>query len=98
MSAADSANRRGDAMPTTEELGNRLAEDVLKAVAETGDDGLVNEVNKIVEAASSALQEAYMAAVRAQRAEAKARAFLNARLKQVRAAHATARPAAPKIG
>ncbi|MCA0272573.1 MAG: hypothetical protein LCH69_10980 [Proteobacteria bacterium] len=85
-------------MPTTEELGNRLAEDVLKAVAETGDDGLVNEVNKIVEAASSALQEAYMAAVRAQRAEAKARAFLNARLKQVRAAHATARPAAPKIG
>ncbi|HQU70369.1 MAG TPA: hypothetical protein PLI43_19540 [Albidovulum sp.] len=85
-------------MPTTEELGNRLAEDVLKAVAETGDDGLVNEINKIVEAASSALQEAYMAAVRAQRAEAKARAHLNARLKQTRAAHAAARPTAPKVG
>lgn len=81
-------------MPTTEELGIRLAEDVLKAVAETGDESIVNEVNKIVEAASSALQEAYMAAVRAQRAEAKARQFLNARLKRSRAAH----PAAPKVG
>ncbi|WP_413875279.1 hypothetical protein [Albidovulum sp.] len=72
-------------MPTTEELGIALAEDVLKAVAETGDDSIVNEVNKIVEAASSALQEAYMAAVRAQRAEAKARAFLNQRLSRARA-------------
>ncbi len=73
-------------MPTTEELGIALAEDVLKAVAETGDESIVNEINKIVEAASSALQESYMAAVRAQRAEAKARQFLNARLKRARAA------------
>lgn len=82
-------------MATTEELGIRLAEDVLKAVVETGDESLVNEVNKIVEAASSALQEAYMAAVRAQRAEAKARQFLNARLKRARAAHPAT---APKAG
>ena len=75
-------------MPTTEELGIALAEDVLKAVTETGDDSIVTEVNKIVEAASSALQEAYMAAVRAQRAEAKARAFLNQRLGRARAAGA----------
>lgn len=75
-------------MPTTEELAIALAEDVLKAVAETGDDSIVTEVNKIVEAASSALQEAYMAAIRAQRAEAKARAFLDARLKRARAAAA----------
>ncbi len=73
-------------MPTTEELGIALAEDVLKAVDETGDEGIVNEINKIVEAASSALQEAYMAAVRAQRAETKARQFLNAKLKRARAA------------
>ena len=86
MSAAALANRPGSAMATTEELGIRLAEDVLKAVAETGDDSLVNEVNKIVEAASSALQESYMAAIRAQRAESKARAFLNQRLKRARAA------------
>lgn len=72
-------------MPTTEELGIALAEDVLKAVAETGDESIVTDVNKIVEAASSALQEAYMAAVRAQRAEAKARAFLNTKLKRARA-------------
>ncbi len=73
-------------MPTTEELGIALAEDVLKAVAETGDESIVTEVNKIVEASSSALQEAYMAAVRAQRAEAKARVFLAGRLKRARAA------------
>lgn len=80
-------------MPTTEELGIRLAEDVLKAVAETGDESLVAEINKIVEASSSALQEAYMAAVRAQRADAKARQLLNARLKRARAA-----AQAPKAG
>ena len=73
-------------MPTTEELGIALAEDVLKAVDEMGDDALVNEVNKIVEASSSGLQEAYMAAVRAQRASVRARDHLNARLKRFRAA------------
>ncbi|MCB2130823.1 MAG: hypothetical protein KDE03_17595 [Rhodobacteraceae bacterium] len=73
-------------MPSTEELGIRLAEDVLKAVAETGDDSIVNEVNKIVEAASSALTEAYMAAIRAQRADTKAREFLDARLARARSA------------
>ncbi len=78
-------------MPTTEELGIALAEDVLRVVAETGDEALVNEVNKIVEASSSALQEAFMAAVRAQRAEAKARQFLQARLRKARA-EATAAP------
>jgi predicted transcriptional regulator len=77
-------------MPTTEELGIALAEDVLKAVAETGDESIVNEVNKIVEASSSALQEAYMAAIRAQRAEAKARVFLATKLKRARVASAPA--------
>ncbi len=81
-------------MPSTEELGIRLAEDVLKAVAETGDNSLVTEINKIVEASSSALQEAYMAAVRAQRAEAKARQLLNAKLKRARAVAAQS----PKAG
>lgn len=81
-------------MPTTEELGIRLAEDVLKAVAETGDEALVGEINKIVEASSSALQEAYMAAVRAQRAEEKARKHLDARLRRARAAAAQQSPKA----
>ena len=81
-------------MPTTEELGIRLAEDVLKAVAETGDEALVGEINKIVEASSSALQEAYMAAVRAQRAEEKARQHLDARLRRARAAAAQQKPKA----
>lgn len=75
-------------MPTTEELAIALAEDVLKAVEETGDEALVGDINKIVEASSSALQEAYMAAIRAQRSEAKARELLAARLKRARAAQA----------
>ncbi|MBC7143189.1 MAG: hypothetical protein H5U18_13700 [Rhodobacteraceae bacterium] len=75
-------------MPTTEELAIALAADVLKAVEETGDEALVNDINKIIEASSSALQEAYMAAIRAQRSEAKAREMLEARLKRARAARA----------
>lgn len=75
-------------MRTTEELGILLAEDVLKAVEETGDEALVNDINKVIEASSSALQEAYMAAIRAQRSEAKARELLEARLKRARAAQA----------
>ena len=77
-------------MATTEELGIRLAEDVLKAVAETGDDSLVTEVHKIVEASSTGLQEAFMAAIRAQRAEARARTFLENRLSRHRAETGTA--------
>lgn len=75
-------------MATTEELAIALAADVLKAVEETGDEALVNDINKIIEASSSALQEAYMAAIRAQRSEAKAREMLEARLKRARAAKA----------
>jgi ATP-dependent 26S proteasome regulatory subunit len=76
-------------MPTTEELGIALAEDVLKAVDEIGDDAIINEVNKIVEASSSGLQEAYMAAIRAQRASVRARDHLNAKLKGFRTTKAS---------
>ena len=75
-------------MKTTEELGIALAEDVLKAEAELHDEALVGEVNKIIEASSSALQEAFMSAIRAQRAEAKARQYLEAKVKKARAAKA----------
>ncbi|PPB79721.1 hypothetical protein LV82_02512 [Albidovulum inexpectatum] len=79
-------------MPTTEELGIRLAEEVLKAVEETGDEALIAEVNRIVESQSSALQEAYMAAVRAQRAAAAAHRHVEARLKKARLAKASNEP------
>jgi len=81
-------------MATTEELGIALAEDVLKAVAETGDESFIAEVNKIVEASSSGLQEAFMAAIRAQRASVRAREHLEAKLARIRAARAAAAPAA----
>lgn len=82
-------------MPTPEALAEQLADDVLAAVAETGDDNLVIEVNKILEAASTTMQEAYMTAIRVRRAEAKARQFLEARLKKVRAARPEPVPPTP---
>ncbi|MDH5451784.1 MAG: hypothetical protein OEX14_00385 [Paracoccaceae bacterium] len=82
-------------MPTPEALAEQLADDVLAAVAETGDDNLVIEINKILEAASTTMQEAYMTAIRVRRAEAKARQFLEARLKKVRAARPAPVPPTP---
>ncbi len=73
-------------MRTTEQLGIALAQDVLKAVEETGDEALVTDINTIIEASSSALQESFMAAIRAQRAEAKARQLLNTRIARAKAA------------
>ena len=73
-------------MRTTEQLGIALAQDVLKAVEETGDEALVTDINTIIEASSSALQESFMAAIRAQRAEAKARQLLNTRIARAQAA------------
>ena len=81
-------------MPSAEALAEQLADDVIAAVAETGDENLVIEINKILEAASTTMQEAYMTAIRVRRAEQKARQFLETRLQKVRTA-APAPVAAP---
>jgi ATP-dependent 26S proteasome regulatory subunit len=63
---------------------------VIAAVEELHDESLVNEINKILDAASTTMQEAYMTAIRVRRAEAKARNFLEARLKKARKSSAPA--------
>ena len=75
-------------MAKAEDLAERLADDVIAAGEELGDEALVNEINKILEAASSTMQEAYMTAIRVRRAEAKARIFLETRLGKARKAAA----------
>ena len=92
MSAAALARCRGSAMPSAEALAEQLADDVIAAVAETGDENLVIEINKILEAASTTMQEAYMTAIRVRRAEQKARQFLETRLQKVRTAAPVAAP------
>ena len=75
-------------MSKAEDLAEKLADDVIAAVEELHDEALVNEINKILDAASTTMQEAYMTAIRVRRAEAKARLFLEARLKKARKSNA----------
>ena len=75
-------------MSKAEDLAEKLADDVIAAVEELHDETLVSEINKILDAASTTMQEAYMTAIRVRRAEAKARLFLEARLKKARKSNA----------
>ncbi|MGO4854886.1 hypothetical protein [Phaeovulum sp. W22_SRMD_FR3] len=72
-------------MSFIDELGDALARDTLAAVAETGDASLVNEVSKVLGAASQTMQEAFMTSIRVRMAEVKAREYLAARLATARA-------------
>lgn len=66
-------------------LADDLAQDVIEATEVLGDDTLIEHINKMLEASSSTMQEAYMSSVRARRAETRARAFLEARLRKAAA-------------
>jgi hypothetical protein len=71
-------------MSFIDELGDALARDTLAAIAETGDASLVNEVSKVLGAASQTMQEAFMTSIRVRTAEGKAREFLASRLATAR--------------
>ncbi len=68
-------------MSYVENLGEKLARDVLKIQAETNDLNLTQEVSKVLEASSSTLHEAFMTAVRVYDAETRARQLLDTKLK-----------------
>ena len=68
-------------MSYVEDLGEKLARDVLKAQRETGNPSLVQEIGAVIEASSSTLHEAFMTAVRVYDAEDRARAALTTYLK-----------------
>jgi len=68
-------------MGTTEDLADALALDAIAAVKKTDDDTIIPEIDRILEASSSTMQEAFNTSVRVLNSEARARAFLARRLK-----------------
>jgi hypothetical protein len=63
-------------MSVIQELADKLAEDVLAAEIEIGDDRLYEKVAKVLMAASPTFQEAFMTSVRVRLAERRGREFL----------------------
>ncbi|MCE8008236.1 hypothetical protein [Aestuariivita sp.] len=79
-------------MGLAEELGDKLAIDVLKVIDKLGDDQLVMEVAKVLAASSTPTEEAFLTSVRVRQAEARARGFLRDYVKKELAK----RPQTPK--
>ncbi|MCR9125915.1 MAG: hypothetical protein NXH82_07275 [Rhodobacteraceae bacterium] len=69
-------------MGLADDIGDKLAIDVLRTVEKLGDDELVSKVAEILGASSTPTQEAFLSAVRVRQADARARAFLRARISQ----------------
>jgi hypothetical protein len=63
-------------MPVLQELADQLAEDVLAAETELGDDRFYEKVSTVLMAASPTFQEAYITAIRVRLAERRGREFL----------------------
>ncbi|WP_050529389.1 hypothetical protein [Pseudaestuariivita atlantica] len=63
-----------------EELAEALARDVIAAQKELGDEELVNDVSKLLEASSTTMQEAFLTAARVLISEERARKMLDQRL------------------
>jgi len=63
-------------MPVLQELADQLAEDVLAAEVELGDDRFYEKVSTVLMAASPTFQEAYITAIRVRLAERRGREFL----------------------
>ncbi|GAA6207569.1 hypothetical protein NBRC116601_08620 [Cognatishimia sp. WU-CL00825] len=67
-------------MSYVENLGEKLAKDVLAVQKETNDLNIVQEIAAVLEASSSTLHEAFMTAVRVYDAEVRARTLLESKL------------------
>ncbi len=63
-------------MPVLQDLADQLAEDVLAAETELGDDRFYEKVSTVLMAASPTFQEAYITAIRVRLAERRGRAFM----------------------
>lgn len=81
-------------MSKLQDLADQLAEDVLAAEAELGDDRFYEKVAKVVMAASPTFQEAFMTSVRVRIAERRGREFLAQSLAAKRG-EVTEEPVAP---
>lgn len=81
-------------MGILQDLTEKLAQDVIDAQDELGDDRFYEKVSKVLLDMSPTTQESYLTAVRVILAERKARKYLEANLKAKRSG--TAAPQAPR--
>ncbi len=72
-------------MGMLEDLADSLAQDVIDAMDETGDENLVETISKVLISTSSTTQEAFMTQVKIRLSERRARAVLADRLAAFRA-------------
>lgn len=82
-------------MATLQEMADQLADDVLAAEAELGDDRFYEKVAKVLMAASPTFQEAYMTSIRVRLAERRGREFLEKTLAAKRGLIEEEAPEAP---
>ncbi|MEH7826856.1 hypothetical protein [Gemmobacter denitrificans] len=71
-------------MSVTEALADKLAEDVLAAQDEMGNDRFYLEVAKMLSTVSPSMEEGFLTAMRVRLAERRGREFLNRRLESHR--------------
>ena len=71
-------------MSVLDDMGDKLARDVIAAMEELGDERFFDKVSKVLLDASPTMQEAFLTAYRVRRAEQRGRAFVEAALKAKR--------------
>ena len=69
-------------MGLAEDLGDKLAIDVLKVIDKLGDDQIIADIAKVLGASSTPTEEAFLSSVRIRQAEQRARAFLRDYVKE----------------
>ena len=69
-------------MSVVEDLADKLAQDVIKAMDALGDEGLPEQVASVLGASSPSSEEIFRAVVRIRLAERRARNFLNEHVKK----------------
>jgi hypothetical protein len=68
-------------MPSiAEEVADRLAQEVIRAAEELGDEDLITDISRVLGTSSTTTQEAFMTAVRLRLAEGRARRTLAERI------------------
>ncbi len=71
-------------MSVLEDMGDKLAQDVIAAMQELGDERFFDKISKVLLDASPTMQEAFLTAYRVRVAETRGRAYIEAALKAKR--------------
>ena len=77
-------------MSSLQTLASKLADDVMEAMRETGNDRLFMEVAAVIGASSQTMEEAFLTEVRVRQAEITGRRFLERKLAEARSAQVAA--------